>query len=360
MSQSPQIALMSALPLPSSPEAEAPDWIHLLPAGPLVQTNDARGPYRIEDVAALIAASLAAGVKLPIDENHAIDLAAPRGEPAPARGYITQLQQRADGVWGRADWTAAGRALMADRAYCGISPAIAHDSRGRVLAILRASLVNRPNLRGLTALHQEDNMSLTTRLAALLGAPADIDDDALVERVTALHQQPAPPPEAVALQSQLAQIGVALGVAQDAPASDVLTAARRAAGGDTAAITALQSELATVTTAFNSMTETHAREKAVAWVDGEIRRGRVGIKPRRDYYIGLHMRDAAEAVSVVEALPVMAPGVQMTAPPVQVALHSEDPSTYVAAARAYQKKLADGGVEIDFPSAVTAVREGKQ
>lgn len=353
-------ALMAAMPVPSDPEAEAPEWIHLLPAGPLLQTNDARGPYRVEDVAALIAASLADGARLPIDENHSIDLAAPRGEPAPARGHIVELQARPDGVWGRVEWTRAGRALMSDRAYCGISPAIAHDRSGRVLAILRASLVNRPNLRGLAALHQEDVVSLQSRLAALLGIAADADDDALVARITALHQQSEKTGDAVALQSQLAEIGVALGVAQDAPVADVLNAARRAAGGETAAITALQSELATVTTALNAMAETHAREKATAWVDSEIRRGRVGIKPRRDYYIALHMRDAAEAVSVVDALPVMSPGVQMTAAPVQVALNSEDPSAYVAAARTYQKKLADGGVEIDFASAVTAVREGKQ
>lgn len=38
--------MMAALPLPSAPEgAEVPDWVHLLPKGDAIETNDGRGPY---------------------------------------------------------------------------------------------------------------------------------------------------------------------------------------------------------------------------------------------------------------------------------------------------------------------------
>ncbi|PWE28981.1 hypothetical protein C4N9_09180 [Pararhodobacter marinus] len=211
MNTAPAIALLQAATLPADPVG---DWVHLLPAG-AITTQDGRGPYRVEDAEALIAASLQSTSKLPIDENHAIDLAAPRGEASPARGWIVGLQARDDGIWGQVEWTDTGKSLLADRAYLALSPAIAHDKSGRVLRILRASLVNRPNLRGLTALHQEDPMSLLHRLAALLGLDETTTEDALIERVTSLHQQA---PEAVALQAQLAQIGTALGLAQDAPA----------------------------------------------------------------------------------------------------------------------------------------------
>src|SRR5690606_6682234 len=121
------------------------------------------------------------------DENHATDLAAPRGEPAPARGWIVELQQRADGVWGRVEWTEEGGRLVSGRAYRGISPVIQHLKNGEVTAILRASLVNRPNLRGLTALHQENDMDLLAKLSAALGLPAATTEDGAIAAVTAMH-----------------------------------------------------------------------------------------------------------------------------------------------------------------------------
>jgi phage I-like protein len=119
----PAVALCAALDLPAA--AEAPEWVHLLPAGPLVKTRAGRGPYRLDDPAAVVARSLElAGVRgAVLDQNHSTDLAAPLGQPAPARGWITSFEARADGIWGKVDWTGPGKALMADRAYRGISTA---------------------------------------------------------------------------------------------------------------------------------------------------------------------------------------------------------------------------------------------
>ena len=144
-------ALCSAVALPA--DAAAPDWVHLLPAGE-IRTADGRGPYRVTNMTALMAASLAFG-KLPLDENHAIDLAAPQGGSSPARGWIVDLQQRADGLWGRVEWTPAGRMMMADRAYRGVSPVIQHMQDGAITAVLRASLTNNPNFTGLVSLHSK-------------------------------------------------------------------------------------------------------------------------------------------------------------------------------------------------------------
>jgi len=354
------IALMQARPLPSTEEGQVPDWVHLLPGGSAILTRDGRGPYRVPDPAAVIAASLDGG-KLPIDENHAIDLAAPHGDPSPARGHIVELQARADGIWGRVEWTGTGRALLVDRAYLGLSPAISHTPQGQVLRILSASLVNRPNLRGLTALHQEESMSLMQRLAELLGLDAAAGEEALVERVTALHQQAGQQaaPELTALQSQLTEIGVALGVAGDAAPEAIVAAARAAKGGETATIVALQSEITDLTTRFNTLSEATAREKAAAFVDGEIRKGRVSVKPLRDHYISMHMQDAARVEKEIGAMPILGPGPNPAPVVPQTALQSEDPNAIAAQARTYQKKLADGGIEIDFASAVIAIKEGK-
>lgn len=91
--------------------------------------------------------------KLVLDENHATDLIAPKGGEAPARGWIVDLQARADGIWGRVKWTDAAISRGIWTEYRGVSPVILHQKDGTIDAVLRASLVNQPNLVGLTSLH---------------------------------------------------------------------------------------------------------------------------------------------------------------------------------------------------------------
>lgn len=200
------VALCAAQPLPAQPvsatAAAAPDFVHLLPAG-LIRTRDGRGPFHLADPAAVIARSLPRGAPpLPLDENHATDLAMPIGAPAPARGWIVELQARADGVWGRVEWTDEGGALVARRAYRHISPAIRHDAQGRVTHILRASLVNLPNLPDLAALNAaragetpETIMDLSktgmdlSKLRDALSLPEDADEAAILAAIAALVEK---------------------------------------------------------------------------------------------------------------------------------------------------------------------------
>ena len=334
--------------------AAAPDWVHLLPgsAGG-IRTADARGPYHVIDPASLITASFAEADRLPIDENHATDLAAPQGLPAPARGWIVEMQARADGVWGRVEWTEAGRALVADRAYRAISPVVLHDAAKAITRILRASLVNRPNLRGLAALNQESDVKpLLERLAELFGLDAASDEDAVFNAAATAKGAGAP-----ALQSQLAEIGQLFGVTGDGAV--VLEAARKAAGdakGTPPMVVALQAELNTMTERLNVLTEAQHREKATAFVDASIREGRVGLVPMRDHYIAMHMQDAARVEKEIGAMAI--PGRQSrtsAAPPSptgEIALNAEqtsaakvlglDPKTYAAtlkAERAHEEAL---------------------
>lgn len=303
------IALMAALPLPAPVEGAAPDWVHLLPASGAVDTYDGRGPYHLGDIPAVIAASLSDPRGLPIDENHATDLAAPEGREAPARGWIVELQARADGIWGRVEWTTAGAALVADRAYRGISPVLAIDRRDRksVLAIRRASLVNIPNLRGLTALNQETSMSLMERLIEKLGLTAGASEDDVVAAA-------APIGTDTALQSALTEIGTALGVAGSDTAA-VILAAKSAAKAKPAEITALQQQLAGVTTELNTIKAGAARKEAERVVDAEIQRGRVGVLPLRDHYVTRHMANPAEVEKELAVLPVLMAGGIAALPP---------------------------------------------
>jgi phage I-like protein len=311
------VALCAAVDLPA--EAAAPEWVHLLPAGEL-RTGDGRGPYRVVDAAEVIAGSLQAfGDAGVIDENHATDLAAPRGEAAPARGWIKELQARADGIWGRVEWTAAGRRLVQGRAYRGISPVIQHTKDGRVTAILRASLVNRPNLRGLTALHQENDMDLLARLLTALGLPATTTEAAALAAVTTLHAEALA--STTALQAALDPIAIAVGLQAGAEPAAVLLGVQQktaGAGGDDATIAALQAELVTVTT-LNTLVADGKKKAAESFVDGAIKAGRVGVKPQRDRFVTMHMADAANAEALVNALPVLGNGGVIVPPPVPLA-----------------------------------------
>lgn len=138
-------------------EGVAPDWVHILPTGHF-KGVDGRGPYQANDLNKIIAASrdAAGNRELLLDYNHATDLAAmPKGGAAPAAGWISDLQVREDGIWGKVDWTPAARQQVANREYRYISPVFRHEKDGVITSILRASLVNQPNLR-MTAMASQD------------------------------------------------------------------------------------------------------------------------------------------------------------------------------------------------------------
>lgn len=298
---------------------DVPEWIHLLPAGE-VRGADGRGPYRAADVQSLMSASIQASGKLPLDECHSTDLAAPKGAPAPARGWIVELQQRTDGIWGRVEWTADGRRIMADKQYRGISPVILHRKDGTITHILRASLTNTPNLIGMAALHSElhtgDNrMNWKEKLIELMKLDSDASDDAIVAALAEKLSGGGNSDE-VALQSALAPIARAAGVAEGADAATVLAGVQALAkGGDGEAIMALQSELATVTTRLNALQDTSKLTAATSFIDAAIVAGRVGIKPLRDRYIAMHMKDASGTEELVNAMPVLQGTTLLGVPP---------------------------------------------
>lgn len=276
-------ALCSALPIPASDgAATAPEYIHLLPAGE-IRTVDGRGPYRVRDVEALMRASMEGGARLVIDENHATDLAAPRGEAAPARGWIVALQSRQDGVWGKVEWTPVGRRLVAGKAYRNISPAIRHLADGTVTGVLRASLVNMANLRGLAALHQQEaDMDFLAKLRKALGLKDEADEAAILAAITSVTT-------ASTHAAQLPAIAKAAGLPENAEVSAILgavtTLADPAKRVPADALTALQSQ-------FTALQQSVARERAEAAVDGAIKAGKIAApQAMRDHYIARHMAD---------------------------------------------------------------------
>lgn len=137
-----------------APRGEAPEWVALLPAGTFAG-RDGRGPFRNADPEAVIQATQALKMEagIPVDYDHATDFAAPQGRPAPAAGWIKQLQVRAGAIWGRVEWTPQGAKALSTKLYRYISPVFQFDKKpgvegeqGDVVRILRAALTNNPNL----------------------------------------------------------------------------------------------------------------------------------------------------------------------------------------------------------------------
>lgn len=322
-------------------EAGAPEWVHLLPAGAFKGT-DGRGPYRVRDAQAVIAASLASHNKLPIDENHATTRALAAGGASPARAWISVLEARPDGVWGKPEWTPSGTALMTERAYRGISPVFEYDAAdGTVLRLQSAALTNAPNLP-LTALHtsQEPSMDLAA-LRTALGLADTADEAAILAAITANKQAIA------SHTAQVSAIATAAGLAATAEHTAIVAgvSALRSGTGNVAEMAAkvqgLETELATLKAAG-------ARDKAVAFVTGAIAAGKP-IVALREHYIAEHVKDPARVEKEINAM------VSINAGGVAVAAH--DAADGDAPTAAEKEVAAKMGVD---PAKLVAQRKQRE
>lgn len=170
-------------------------WVQLAPLGQF-KGRDGRGPYAIADrkaADAVIHATLRhhGEADIVIDYDHQSEFAAVQGVggTAPAAGWITELQARDDGLWGRVEWTEAASAKLRTREYRYLSPVFTFDrTTGAVAMVLRAGLTNKPNLH-LKAVASADMSNTNTNhlveLRSILGLTDAAGMDAVVEAVRA-------------------------------------------------------------------------------------------------------------------------------------------------------------------------------
>lgn len=181
-----------------------PEEIMLVPAGDLIKGRDGR-TFR-NSGRRVIDFFTDRGLKIPIDIEHATELKAPKGEPAPAMAWCTSLEAKEDGsVWGKVEWTNLGYNLVANKAYSYYSPAYYIDKDTNIVGVKSVGLTNNPNLR-IPALNSEDptkgalHMNLEELLASL-GLPAGTTFAAALNHIaqmkanltTALNQANNPP-----------------------------------------------------------------------------------------------------------------------------------------------------------------------
>lgn len=160
--------------------SQVPDWVQLTPSGPRIAGRDGRSwILDAEAVAAAFRSTLAEPGGVPFDVEHATEDAT-SSQPAPAVGWLAEVEARNGALWARVEWTESGRALIAGRAYRFLSPAFLFDpATQRVLRLTSVGLTNRPNFR-LPALNHTENPMDPAVLTALGLAPTATAADAVV------------------------------------------------------------------------------------------------------------------------------------------------------------------------------------
>ena len=266
-------------------------WILLLPAGVLAARDGRRWTH--DDPAAVLAATRAraGGTPLVIDYEHQTDWSEKNGQPAPAAGWIHEVEVRDGALWGRVEWTERASAALAKREYRFLSPTFGYDPRSRqVRALHRAALTNSPAF-DMPALAREGGDAMT--------------------------------PE------QLAALATALGLAKDSTPEAILAKARELAGAPQpdGGQFVPRAEFDRTATALAALQSERAEERATAAVDEAVRAGKIA-PAVRDWALGYARSDpdgfAGFAAAAPVVLPRPAPGTPPGTPPADAALSDEE------------------------------------
>lgn len=286
----------------------APEWVHLFTRGKalLMDGRNLKAVYQGGALPLLHYAGRQTETRVPVDINHANAKRSHKGEMTPAVGWIVAVEERPDGLWGRVEWNDQGKALLAQKAYRGISPEFYTDANGNITGLCGASLVNRPALGGLTPLftsaHPEgetEDMEKLALIAVALGLLPNATAETVLAGAEKLKADQA------ASQDSLAKLALAVGAAQDADSAAILAAAEKLKSPadmvPKSAVADLQGQIKTLSAELGSLREAGARKAAESVVDAAIKEGRMGLPPSmRDHYIGRHMA-SAEGAKQVEA-----------------------------------------------------------
>lgn len=177
-----------------------PEWVHLFPPG-RIAGRDGRA-FELADPGGVILAFEAAGLDLPVDYEHQNDKPEAKLKgPVPAAGWIKELDAREDGIWGRVEWTATAREMIANREYRYLSPSfLVHPKTKEIARLKGAGLVHNPNFHLTAIAAQEDNMNTDTlaKIAEALGLDPTADAAAILDAIRALVESEDKPATASA------------------------------------------------------------------------------------------------------------------------------------------------------------------
>lgn len=171
-----------------------PEWLEMVPAGDITGRDGRK--FKNSSPSSIVAAFTERKVSLPIDLEHATEIKAPNGEPAPAVGWIENLEERSGAVWAKVAWNDTGLEMIKNREYRYYSPVFLFEEKtGDVRRLMSAGLTNRPNLYVKALCFEQDtnqhrqgeNMEFSARVKKALGLPETGTDDEALAKITALN-----------------------------------------------------------------------------------------------------------------------------------------------------------------------------
>ena len=171
-------------------EGKAPERIRIFPKGPELETvsYDSRR-WRLSDPAAVAAASMADGLDLPIDWEHARARKAKQGQRIPTAGWIKGMEVRDGVLEGRVEWTAEGRASVESREYRYFSPYFHYEkASGEVAQVLHGGLVGSPAFV-MPALAGAQEGNPMKKILKALGLAAGATEEKAAEAIAALKSE---------------------------------------------------------------------------------------------------------------------------------------------------------------------------
>ncbi len=308
-------------------------WVQLVPAGTF-QGRDGRGPWHTDGAEHLneivdVTRQLAGSQDLVIDYDHqSIFSAIPGvGGVAPAAGWIKELEVRADGIWGRVEWTEEAQSSIRAGKYRYISPVFYHSKQGgKVMAIRLAGLTNLPNLdlaevaASSLIFPTEPQEEPMKKILAALGLAEGTGEDGVIAAINAM-------------QTSSTALALAAGLTKDAKSDEIVAAVnsmstdlkkvraatklQESASGDEI-VTAINSQataadptkfvpIAMVTelqTSVKTLQDKLSSGEAETAVNSAIASGKIS-PALRDWAIALHSSDKKQFDAFVDKAPVL-------------------------------------------------------
>lgn len=316
-------------------------WLRLIPAGTFAG-RDGRGPYDAGDRASLeqiaeMTRRYNGATDIVVDYEHQTLEAKTNGRPAPAAGWIKQIEAREDGLYGLVEWTASAASAIAAKEYRYLSPVYYHTKAGKVLLLQHVALTNTPNLdlpevSAHSRLFQQPQEAPMKQVLVALGLAEDASE---TDALTAVNS----------LLAGRRSIAVAAGLPADAAVDAVLSAMRTSPGNPDPSkyvpigvVTAMQADLKTLQDQIGA-------DKAEEVVGAAIRDGRLA-PAMKEWALAYHRKDAAGFGEFIARSPVLTAAQRATtAPPERKAGELDTHHGAIAAAMgvdpaAYAKTLA--------------------
>lgn len=187
-------------------DGKAPEWCMLFPASDVdgeIKARDGR-KFRMPAPERFADDFNAEAHEAPFDVEHATEILAPMGQPAPAVGWIVAMEVRDGAVWCRVEWTKDGAELIESKKYRYVSPAFRIDwETAKILSLTSAGLTNRPALKMPALTHEQNGENMDPKLLKLLG----LDEKATKEQVLAAAEvMKASADKAATVEAELASV----------------------------------------------------------------------------------------------------------------------------------------------------------